>query len=220
MLLAVLSVLVLARSDPTQAPPLLHPRLLNRPNAVGEAPPPAAPMPPPPRRLAKKLRTHGAREPLSLVKTAVRAEAQRLYGRECGKVSIPDRAFIPIEVTGADNPEYAVSFGRVKCERWGGTSQYWNGTGGSVIQIWFDSADPARMLLEHNMQGFTPRRDGLLSMQHGGACPGGAGPNVCMVRYRWNEKDRTLEVQSRTFVDGAKVKHVPTMQYDYDLLSR
>jgi hypothetical protein len=51
------------------------------------------------------------------------------------------------------------------------------------------------LLLEHSMLGFSPTGDGLIT--HGAFCPGGAGPNVCEVIYRWNDPDRSLEVNSR-----------------------
>ena len=162
----------------------------------------------------------GEREPLALVRSAVRAEAQRLYGRDCGTVTIPDRAFLPVEITGASNPEYAVLMGRARCSKWGGTSQRWSGTGGPVVQFWYASDGPARMLLERAMHGFTPTGDGLRALQHGTYCPGGAGPNPCLVAYRWNERDRALEVVRRTFIDGVKVKRSPKMRYGYQFLSR
>ena len=187
---------------------------------AGIAVPPAAPPPPPPRSTGREIRMEGAREPLSAVRAAVRAEAQRLYGRDCGRVIIPDRAFLPVEITGANNPEYAVLFGRAKCTNWGGSSQRWSGTGGPVVQFWFASDGPARLLLERAMHGFTPTGSGLRSLQHGTYCPGGAGPNPCLVTYRWNEKDRALEVVRRTFVDGQRVKTVPRMRFGYEFVSR
>jgi hypothetical protein len=179
----------------------------------------AAP-PPPPRRPVREIQMDGPREPLPAVRAAVRAEAQRLYGRDCGKVTIPDRAFVPVEITGADNPEYAVLFGRARCGNLGGTSQHWSGTGGPVVQFWFASDGPARMLLERAMHGFTPVAGGLRSLQHGTYCPGGAGPNPCLVTYRWNSKDRALEVVRRTFIDGRRIKTVPRMRFDYEAISR
>lgn len=182
--------------------------------------PPMAPAPPPPRMQRESVIMEGEREPLRLVKAAVRAEAQRLYGRDCGAVTIPDRAFVPIEVSGASNPEYAVLLGRSSCAKWGGGSQRWSGTGGPVVQIWYASDGPARMVLERPMHAFSPTASGLTSLQHGGACPGGAGPNPCLVVYRWNTKDRDLEVAKRTFVDGARVKRAPRLKYEYEFLSR
>ena len=178
-------------------------------------------MPPPrPRSPVPEIRMEGARESLPAVRAAVRAEAQRLYGRDCGKVTIPDRAFLPVEITGANNPEYAVLFGRAQCAKWGGTSQRWSGTGGPLVQFWFASDGPARLLLERAMHGFTPTGNGLRSLQHGTYCPGGAGPNPCLVTYRWNEKDRALEVVKRTFIDGARIKTAPRMRFEYEALSR
>ena len=188
--------------------------------AMAPPPPPVVPPPPPPRRVGSEIRMEGEREPLAAVKQAVRAEAQRLYGRDCGTVTIPDRAFVPVEITDALYTEYAVLFGRARCAKWGGTSQRWSGTGGPVVQFWFASGGPARMLLERAMHGFTPTRRGLTSLQHGTYCPGGAGPNPCLVTYRWNEKDRALEVTKRLFIDGTKVKTIPAMRYDYAFTSR
>jgi hypothetical protein len=200
-------------------PPLIRPSAAQ---AGGRAPPPAITPPPPPRRRHSPsyIPMEGAREPVALVKSAVRAEAQRLYGRDCGRVTLPDRAFVPIELTGARNPEYAVLFGRAQCQRWGGSSQRWSGTGGPVVQFWFASDGPARLLLERPMMAFTPTSPGLRSLQHGTACPGGAGPNPCLVTYRWNGKDRALEVASRLFIDGRRTRNVPTMRYEYEEISR
>lgn len=155
---------------------------------------PARPLPP---ANPREIRMEGAREPLSSVKAAVRAEAQRLYGRDCGKVTVPDQAFIPIEITGANNPEYAVLLGRSQCSR---QPQLWEGTGGAMVQFWYASDGPPRMIMERMVRGFTPRTDGIDLLQHGTYCPNGAGPNVCLVAYRWHEKDRALYPVKRTFI--------------------
>jgi hypothetical protein len=139
----------------------------------------------------------GAREPLASVKAAVRSEAQRLYGRQCRKVIVPDRAFIPVEITGASNPEYAVLLGRATCAT---QPQLWQGTGGAMVQLWYASDGPARMLMERMVRGFSPTGKGIDLLQHGTYCPGGAGPNVCLVQYRWHEKDRALYPVKRTFI--------------------
>jgi hypothetical protein len=153
------------------------------------------------------------------VRAAIRAEAQRLYGAECGRVTLPDRAFEPVEVTGGGPPEYAVLLGRGVCERIG-NSQIWQGTGGAVVQIWLASGGPPRMLLEHQMHGFNPGPRSLLSLQHGAFCPGGAGPGVCLVAYEWNERDRTLEVAHRQPFDDQHPGRPPTMGFDYETISR
>ena len=75
------------------------------------------------------------------------------------------------------------------------------------------------MLLEHQMHGFTLTADGLLSDQHAGFCPGGAGPNTCLVRYRWNDRDRTLEVAERRYLDGSTSEQPPRMEWGYEQLS-
>jgi hypothetical protein len=153
------------------------------------------------------------------VRAVVRAEAQRLYGEECGRVIVPDRAIVPIEVTGGGLPEYAVLLGRATCAAIGG-SQTWQGTGGAVVQVWLASGGPPRMLLEHQMHGFSPAGDRLVTSQHGGFCPGGAGPGVCLVTYRWNDRDRTLEVESRRLIDDAHPGAEPAMEFDHEAISR
>jgi hypothetical protein len=162
------------------------------------------------------------REPpmeVQAVKAAVRTEAQRLYGAECGRVILPDRAFEPVEVTGGGSPEYAVLLGRATCQAIG-NSQLWQGTGGALVQVWLASGGPPRMLLEHQMHGFTPVPRGFLSLQHGAFCPGGAGPGVCLVQYEWNEKDRTLEVVHRQPYDDQHPGRPRTMDFDYEQISR
>jgi hypothetical protein len=154
------------------------------------------------------------------VRAAVQAEAQRLYGGECGEVSVPARALVPVEVTGGGLPEYAVLFGRVGCAVDGGPTTRWQGTGGAMVQVWLASGGPPRMLLEHQMHGFSAERDRLVTLQHGAFCPGGAGPGVCEVIYRWNDKDRALEVASRRLIDDAHPGPEPHLQFGYEAISR
>ena len=157
--------------------------------------------------------------PVEEVRSAVRAEAQRLYGKECGQVTVPDRAFVPVEFTGGGNPEYAVLLGRARCARWGASAP-WQGTGGAVVQFWLASGGPPRMMLERQMHGFTATGEGIVSAQHGGYCPDGAGPNRCMVQYRWNDRDRSLEVVKRDLVDGVDDDVHPPLEWTYEAISR
>jgi len=157
--------------------------------------------------------------PIAAVRAAVRAEARRLYADECGDVTLPDRAFEPIEITGGGLPEYAVLLGRGLCVG-DGSSNRWQGTGGSVVQVWLASGGPPRMLLEHSMHGFSVVPRGLLSLQHGGYCPGGAGPGMCLVQYQWNDQDRALEVAHRQLYDYRHPGQPPRMNYDYEAISR
>lgn len=156
---------------------------------------------------------------IEVVRAAVRAEAQRLYGAECGRVELPGRAFEPIEVTGGGAPEYAVLFGRGVCQT-AGSSMVWQGTGGAMVQVWRASGGRPRLLLEHQMHGFTPTPTGLLSLQHGGFCPGGTGAGVCLVTYAWNDRDRTLEVVSRRLFDDDRAGAPPSMAFGYEKISR
>jgi hypothetical protein len=151
------------------------------------------------------------------MREVIRAQAQRDYASECGTVTVPDRAIIPIEVTGGGLPEYAVTFGRVLCATDGGQSTRWQGTGGPFIQFWLGSGGPPRIMLEQTMHGFSVAGGQLIAQQHGGFCPGGAGPNVCVVTYRWDERTRRLEVVSRVFDEDGQ--GLSPMQYGYENLS-
>jgi hypothetical protein len=68
------------------------------------------------------------------------------------------------------------------------------------------------------MHGFSVVDGRLVAQQHGGFCPGGAGPNVCVITYAWDEQTRRLEVVERRFdEDGGSLA---PMQYGYDQLTR
>jgi hypothetical protein len=161
---------------------------------------------------------------MNIVHAAIAAEAQRLYGGECGQVFVPERAIVAVELTGDGHPEYAVLFSRVQCRADGGATTRWQGTGGAVVQFWLASGGPPRMLLEHSMLGFSPADEfsGLITHQHGAFCPGGAGPNVCEVNYRWNDRDRALEAASRTLVDdSAEIdRRAQALRFGYDTLTQ
>lgn len=152
------------------------------------------------------------------MRQVIREQAQRDYGGECGTVTVPDSAIIPLELTGGGLPEYAVTFGKVECAVDGGRSTRWQGTGGPLMQFWTGSGGPARIMLEQTMHGFSAVEGGLVAQQHGGFCPGGAGPNVCVVTYGWDPNLRRLEVLDRRFdEDGSGLA---PMQYGYEELAR
>lgn len=152
------------------------------------------------------------------MREVIRDQAQRDYGGECGTVTVPDRAIIPLELTGGGPPEYAVSFGRVECAVDGGQSTRWQGTGGPLMQFWIGSGGPARIMLEQAMHGFSARDGELVARQHGGFCPGGAGPSVCVVTWRWDHLTRRLELGERTFdLNGSSLA---SAQYGYEELAR
>ena len=161
---------------------------------------------------------------MNIVHAVIAAEAQRLYGEECGQVYVPERAVVAVELTGGGGPEYAVLFSRVQCRTDGGATTRWQGTGGAMVQFWLASGGPPRMLLEHQMLGFSPADAfaGLITHQHGAFCPGGAGPNICEVNYRWNDRDRALEVTSRTALEeGAEIdRRAQALRFGYDELAR
>ena len=161
---------------------------------------------------------------MNSVHAAIATEAQRLYGEECGRVVVPERAIVPVELTGGGRAEYAVFFSRVRCASDGGSTTRWQGTGGTMVQFWLASGGPPRLLLEHSMLGFSPAGEfaGLISHQHGGFCPQGAGPNVCEVVYRWNDADRVLEVVQRTALEESEEidRRTRALRFGYDEVSR
>ena len=203
---ALVPLLLLAACSPSE-PPLLIDPADTRQSAL-----PAAPKP---------VVDSEGRVAIRSVRDAVRAEVQRLYTLQCDKTDVPDRAFEPVEITGGGPPEYAVILPRGTCTFDGNiTGNQWLGTGGGVVQIWYATGGPPRMLLEHSMHGFSVRPRGLLSLQHGGFCPGGAGPGTCLVQYEWNDRDLVLEPVHRRLYDDDHPGTPPTMNYDYEAVSR
>jgi hypothetical protein len=116
-------------------------------------------------------------------------------------------------VTGGGDPEYAVILSHARCD---GASSYFTGTGGSVIQFWSASGDAPILLLSHSMHGFTPTPEGLISLQHGGYCPGGAGPGMCLVTYVWEGPEEGFQVRSRKLFDYLHPREPPAMRYDWN----
>ena len=160
---------------------------------------------------------------MNAIHAAIQTEAQRLYAGECGEVRVPERAIETIELTGGGAAEYAVFFSRVQCAADGGPTTRWQGTGGAVVQFWLASGGAPRLLLEHSMLGFSPTGNELITHQHGGFCPNGAGPNVCEVVYRWNGNDRRLDVVSRTALESSAEidRRAATLRFGYqDVLRR
>lgn len=154
------------------------------------------------------------------IRTAIREQAQRDHADECGVVTVPDRAIIPIEVTGGGLPEYAVSFGRVLCQTDGGSTTRWEGSGGDWVQFWTGGGGPPRIILEQSMYGFSVTPGGIVAHQHGAFCEGGAGPNLCLITYAWNSQTRRLEIASRKYFDGPEDGTPPPIQYGIEQLGR
>jgi hypothetical protein len=154
------------------------------------------------------------------MRAAIRDQAQRDHGAECGVVTVPDRAIIPIEVTGGGLPEYAVSFGRVLCQADGGPTTRWEGTGGDWLQFWVGGGGPPRIMLEQSMYGFSVEPGRVTAQQHGTFCEGGTGPNLCLVTYAWNPRTRRLEIASRRYFDGPEDGTPPQARYTISDLGR
>lgn len=151
--------------------------------------------------------------PVNAVMDAARGELRRREGMHCKQLVIPDQAFVPVEVTTGGDPEYAVFLSHARCD---GAASYFTGTGGGVIQIWSASGDAPILLMHHSMHGFTPTKEGLVSVQHGGYCPGGAGPGMCVVIYDWRGPEDGFEVRSRRLYDYHHSAEVPAIAYDWN----
>jgi hypothetical protein len=151
--------------------------------------------------------------PIEAVMDAARAELRRREGMHCRQLVIPDEAFVPVEVTTGGDPEYAVFLSHARCD---GAASYFTGTGGGVIQIWSASGDAPILLMHHSMHGFTPTKEGLISVQHGAYCPGGAGPGMCVVAYDWRGSEDGFEVRSRRLYDYQHPGEVPATVYDWN----
>jgi hypothetical protein len=151
--------------------------------------------------------------PIDTVMDAARAELRRREGMHCKELIVPDDAFVPVEVTAGGDPEYAVFLSHARCD---GALTYFTGSGGGVVQFWSASGDVPILLLHHSMHGFSPTPAGLVSVQHGGYCPGGAGPGMCVVTYDWRGPEDGFEVRSRRLYDYQHPGEVPETVYDWD----
>jgi len=133
------------------------------------------------------------------VRTVARMAAESRFAPECGIIEVPARAFLPVDITGNRHSDYMLSFARVLCEK---SPSLWGGTGGTLFQLWTDEGGKPRMLLEENMHAFRHdlRSEYLVTDQHGANCPGGAGPQICRVVYRWDRASQSLKVADRQFI--------------------
>ncbi|HEX6316583.1 MAG TPA: hypothetical protein VFZ73_17045 [Gemmatimonadaceae bacterium] len=154
--------------------------------------------------------TEDSVEHLVRLKAVIRQDALTSYGAECGTIEVPEDAFIPVEMTGGGLAEVAVTFGRVRCGI--GLTRF-SGTGGVMVQFWIGSGGPVRLVLEQQMHGFTPAGRRLITMQHGGFCPGGAGPDQCRVTYEWNDQDRRLDVVERRLASDLGQSDIMTFDW-------
>lgn len=132
---------------------------------------------------------------MAAAKAVIRRHVALMYGAECsGAIELPDDAFLPVEITGFGMPELAVSLALARC---GESASTFTGTGGVHMLFWRIEDGRATLLLDQSMHGFTPASPYLVTMQHGGFCPGGAGPLMCRVVYRWDTLGSRLETEDR-----------------------
>ena len=151
--------------------------------------------------------------PIDRVMDAARGELRRREAANCKELVIPDEAFVPVELTGGGDPEYAVFLSHARCD---GAASYFTGTGGGEIQVWSASGDAPMLLLKHSMHGFTPTKDGFLSFQHGAFCNNAPGVSLCLVTYRWKGPEDGFEVTSRRLYDDAHGGTPPPIAYDWN----
>ena len=151
--------------------------------------------------------------PVDRVMDAARAELRRREGGNCKELILPDEAFVPVEVTGGGDPEYAVFFSHARCD---GAASYFTGTGGGLIQIWSANGDVPILLMNHSMHGFSPTKDGFLSFQHGAFCDNAPGVSLCLVTYQWKGSEDGFEVRARRLYDDAHPGTPPTIAYDWN----
>ena len=123
---------------------------------------------------------------------AAEAAANAGWAGECGPIVVPERALIPITLSG--RAFTVVSYGRIPCPR--ALGQF-SGTGGPLVQVWTMDGDDTLQVLETQMHGFRVEEDRFVTDQHGAECPGGAGPAVCRVTYAWSGSGRGLQVVER-----------------------
>lgn len=158
--------------------------------------------------------TANAAAHLARMKSVIRQDALTSFGASCEDISLPERAFHPVEITGGGMPELAVGLGRARCRH--GDTHMFAGTGGITVQFWTGERGPPRLILEQQMHGFTPAGDRLITMQHGANCPEGGGPDQCRVTYAWNDQDGRLEAVERRMMPGDAPE--ARMQYPFELL--
>jgi hypothetical protein len=156
---------------------------------------------------------NGVPLPVDRVMDAARAELRRREGMHCKVLTIPDEAFVPVEVTGGGDPEYAVILSHARCDD---SLSYFTGTGGSMVQIWAADGDAPTLLMHHMMRGFTPTAKGLISFQHGSFCNNAPGVSLCVVRYDWDNPQDGFQIRSRRLYDDAHPGTPPAIAYDWN----
>jgi hypothetical protein len=132
----------------------------------------------------------------SALRETARHAAEARFAALCGAVTVPDRAFLAIQVTGDGRNDYVLSFARVGCRN---TPALWTGSAGSLFQVWTDNGGKPRMILEATMHGF--RQDYksaiLVTDQRGDSCAGGERSETCRLLYRWDPIADSLVVAER-----------------------
>jgi hypothetical protein len=130
------------------------------------------------------------------LRTAARTSAQIRFSAECGTLTVPDRAFLPIDITGDGRDAYVLSFARVVCEK---TPSLWSAAHKTLFEVWTDDGGNPRMILEQRMAGFRHdyKSPTLITDQQGNSCPGTLGSETCRIVYRWDPTARDLVIVAR-----------------------
>jgi hypothetical protein len=129
------------------------------------------------------------------VKNAARSAAQLRFAKACGTLTIPDTAFLPVDITGGGH-DYVLSFARTACAN---KPDLWWGREGSLFQLWIAENNSPRLVLEQYMDGFRQDRKStlLVTDQRRSSCGATAADEICRVVYRWNPAARSLLIQEQ-----------------------
>lgn len=130
------------------------------------------------------------------LREAARAAAQIRFAAECGTVTVPDRAFLPIDIAGDGRDAYVLSFARAACEK---QPSLWSAGDRALFQVWTNDEGAPRLVLEQRMAGFRHdyKSTTLITDQRGSSCPRGTGSETCRVVYRWDSVTRRLVIAER-----------------------
>jgi hypothetical protein len=130
------------------------------------------------------------------LRAAARAAAQSRFAAQCGTVTVPDRALLPIDIAGDGHDSYVLSFARVDCEA---TPSLWSTAGKTLFQVWTNVDGKPHLVLEAPMAGFRHdyKSPMLITDQRGSSCPASTNSDICRVVYRWDATRRMLVIVER-----------------------
>jgi hypothetical protein len=168
---------------------------------------------PKPEQKAAAVPTSQQADELSPIIAAARQKVRELPGSQCGAdPDIPDSAFLPVEITGDQSPELVLSLDNIPC-----TAKAFSGTAGGILQFWSRQDGRMRLILEQQIERFTPGDRQLVTLEHSGHCQT-PGADFCRVTYQWNARNGRMEPTERIL--ASKLPAIPKMAFNYDLSRR